>query len=147
MAQFLLDTKMERKPVYLTGASSGGTMAIKLPGTLYVMAKSAGALSLDAASDLAESYNGSAAGVAREIAAASLNATTGEGGDRANATAAKLYWQAAGLINGALPACRQQQQQQQKLAAAAPNSSSSSEQDASSTVAGVPGAMRESALC
>ena len=79
-------------------------MAIKLPGTLYVMAKSAGALSLDAASDLAQSYNGSAAGLGREIAAAALNATTGEGGERANATAAKLYWQACGLINGALPA-------------------------------------------
>ena len=95
---------MDKKPVFLTGASSGGTLSIKLPGVLYVMAKSAGALSADAASELSQTYNGSAAGVGREIAAAALNATTGVGGQRINATAAKLYWQAAGLIQGALPA-------------------------------------------
>lgn len=41
VTKFLLDHGLTGKPVYLWGASSGGTLALKLPGALQVAAKQA----------------------------------------------------------------------------------------------------------
>lgn len=111
ITKFLLDHSLADKPVFLAGASSGGTLALKLPATLYLAAKSAGALSLEQASAMAEAYNGSTASVAdlagALAAAASAGSMLGVGEGAAgqvNATAAPFYLQVHGIITGELGA-------------------------------------------
>ncbi|KAL4442067.1 hypothetical protein ABPG77_011328 [Micractinium sp. CCAP 211/92] len=105
ITKFLQDQGLAGKPVYLAGASSGGTFALKLPATLYLAAKSAGALSLEQASAMAEAFNGTAASVpdlaGALAAAASASGVLGMEGNatgRANATAAPFYLQVHGII-------------------------------------------------
>ncbi|KAL4427851.1 hypothetical protein ABPG75_001940 [Micractinium tetrahymenae] len=106
ITKFLLERGLADKPVYFAGASSGGTFALKLPATLYLAAKSAGALSLDQAAAMAEAFNGSAASVPDLAGALAAAASAGDGmlgvggnaTDRANATAAPFYLQAHGII-------------------------------------------------
>lgn len=107
ITKFLLDQGLASKPVYLAGASSGGTFALKLPATLYLAAKSAGALSLEQAAAMAEAFNGTAASVpdlaGALAAAASAGGMVGVGQDaagRVNATAAPFYLQVQGIITG-----------------------------------------------
>lgn len=107
ITKFLQDQGLAGKPVYLAGASSGGTFALKLPATLYLAAKSAGALSLEQASAMAEAFNGTAASVpdlaGALAAAASASGVLGMEGNatgRANATAAPFYLQVHGIITG-----------------------------------------------
>jgi hypothetical protein len=82
VTQFLIDHGLTGKPVYFQGASSGGTLALKLPSKLHMLAQQG-------------------AETEQPAAAAEGNGTAGSGSG-SGASSAPFYLQVHGIIAGAL---------------------------------------------
>jgi hypothetical protein len=80
VTQFLIDHGLTGKPVYFQGASSGGTLALKLPSKLHMLAEQG-------------------MGTEKQATVVDGNGTAGSGSSSSSST---FYLQVHGIIAGAL---------------------------------------------